>query len=131
MPVPTPQPSESRWVDDLSRLLRQSVGKPGQGLPSSANTGKFQNTKYVDPIKYFAYPENLHQHCQKLRFWLKSIADFVVQLDLLTLNNFWRNQTHWWSSPNAWKIIVSVSGRFVVWIDAESKPLKMSTTKYR
>ena len=50
MPGPTPQPSESRWVDDLARLLRQqSVGKPAQGLPSSAITGKFQNTKDVDP----------------------------------------------------------------------------------
>ena len=49
MPVPTPQPSESRWVDDLARLLWQSVGQPAQGLPSSAVTGKFQNTRDVDP----------------------------------------------------------------------------------
>ena len=49
MPVPTPQPSESRWIDDLARLLRQSVGKTGQGLPSSSITGKIQNTKDVDP----------------------------------------------------------------------------------
>ena len=138
MPVPTPQPSESRWVDDLTQLLRQSVGDPGLGQSSSANSGKFQDIKNVDPYQFklpileqverslfpsiknishvrrslasintaksYAYSSTffgqkrfyaddynfkngpLHPNDRrKIRFGLKSIADFVVQLDLLHL----------------------------------------------